>query len=296
MPALILMKREEFASLAPPNTVESVTIIRALWRRRIEVCLVALLAMIVGWALAYGMSFPPESRTYKVGVATTSILVDTPKSQVVEIDPKGSDTLASRANVLVNLMVDGEIKDAIARRVGLPPKQLIASSQSPGNAAPATPLNATSHALMTSVALTSDMAELPIIRVETQAPNVQQAIKLGNAAVAGLGDYLNAKAADETVSDTRRLRVRALGTAQGHDSTRGPGRMMALAAAAVVFLAGCAIILAMSALVRGWHAALAAEQNADWREITVDTIADGDAGEQSAWPAQHNQSAKLRAW
>jgi hypothetical protein len=276
--------------------VESVTILRALWRRRIEVCLVAVLAIATGWALAYGMSFPPKSRTYTVGVATTSILVDTPKSQVVEIDPKGSDTLASRANVLVNLMVDGEIKNAIARRVGLSPEQLIASSQAPADAAPATPLTARSYAFMTSVALTSDMAELPIIRVETQAPNVKQAIKLANAAVTGLGDYLDSKAAAETVSDTRRLRVRALGTAQGHDSTRGPGRMMALAAAIFVFLAGCAIILAMSALVRGWRAAVAAEQHVDEHAVTADAIADDDALEQPVWPAQHNQPTKLRAW
>ncbi len=276
--------------------MDSVTILRALWRRRIQVCLVALVAITTGWMLAYRISFPPERRSYDVGVATASILVDTPKSQLVAIDPKGSDTLASRANVLVNLMVDGEIKDAIARRVGLPPKQLIASTQSNGDAGPVTPLNARSHAFTTSVALTSDMAELPIIRVQTQAPDVQQAIKLANAAVAGLGDYLDSKAADETVAYKRRLRVRALGTALGKEAARGPGRMMALAVAVFVFLAGCALMLAVSALVRGWRAAAASEQELGDDEATTDAFSDDEAAEEPAWSARRRAAAKLRAW
>ena len=60
-----------------------------------------------------------ERRSYTVGVANASVLIDTPKSQVVEVAPKGSDTLGPRANVLANLMVDGEIKNAIAARAGL---------------------------------------------------------------------------------------------------------------------------------------------------------------------------------
>ena len=45
------------------------------------------------------------------------------------------------------------------------------------------------------------MAELPIIKVQTQAPDVSQAIRLANAAVEGLSDYLDTKAADESITD-----------------------------------------------------------------------------------------------
>jgi hypothetical protein len=247
----------------------SVTILRELWRYRISVCAAAFMAITVGWLVAFGASVPPKSRSYKVGVATASVLVDTPRSQVVEVAPEGSETLGERANVLANLMVDGEIKDVIARRAGLAAKQLVATATAGGAASttePATPLNARSHALTTSAVVASDSADLPIIRVQTQAPDVSQAIKLANAAVTGLSSYLDAKAATETVPAARRLRVRALGVAQGHEAARGPGGMTAGAVIIFLFAAGCGAILALSALIRGWRAAVASEQeeSADW--------------------------------
>jgi hypothetical protein len=275
--------------------VGSVTILRALWRRRIEVSLVALLAIGAGWAVCYRLSLPPQPRGYSVGVANASLLVDTPKSQVVEVAPRGSDALASRAGVLASLMVDGEIKNAIAQRVGLPPKQLIASSS--GIAGPVTPLNARSYAYTTSVALTSDMATLPIIRVQAQAPDVQQAIKLANAVVGGLGQYLDSKATDEAISDTRRLRVRALGTAQGEEAARGPGRLMALAVAFVVFMAGCATVLAVSGVVRGWRAAAASEQGNIEPGATPRISPEDEVAERGDWPVRERSAAtKLRTW
>jgi hypothetical protein len=239
--------------------VDTVTILRSLWRLRVAVCIVAALAIVIGWMAAYRLSFPPERRAYSVGVASVSILVDTPKSQLVDVDPEGSDTLASRANVLSNLMVDGSIKNLIAHRAGLPADKVIASTATDAAAAPPK-LHAGSHSLTTSMALTSDNAELPIIRVQTQAPDVPQAIRLANAAVAALGEYLDSRAVAETISDARRLRVRPMGTAQGHTAMRGPGRMLAIAAALLVFLAGCALILVMSALIRGWRVSVTLEE------------------------------------
>ena len=91
--------------------MDTVTILRDLWRRRLLVVGVAIVAVLVGVAVMYKVSFPPklESRKYEVGVATSSILVDTPNSQVVEVAPKGSDTLGVRANLLASLMTDGVI-------------------------------------------------------------------------------------------------------------------------------------------------------------------------------------------
>ena len=102
--------------------MNSVTILRNLWRRRMLVAVAGFVAFAAGWLFAFGpaLSFPPKPRGYTVGVATANLLVDTPRSQVIEVAPKGSDTLAARANVLANLMVDGGIKDAIAKRAGLP--------------------------------------------------------------------------------------------------------------------------------------------------------------------------------
>jgi hypothetical protein len=281
--------------------VASVTILRELWRRRIAVAVVAVLAAAVGWTLAFGSSFPPKSRAYKVGVATTSVLVDTPRSQVVEVAPAGSETLGQRANVLANLMVDGEIKDVIARRAGLPSKRIVASSGIDDPAAPAVELNQQSYALNTSVVVNSDLAQLPIIRIQTQAPGVTQAIKLANSAVAGLNEYLDAKAASETVPDARRLRVRGLGVAQGHSALRGTGRMTAALVFLVLFAAGCGAILAISALARGWRAAVASEReqaegdNSSWDSDVGDGSPDDTAEPRRRRRGRDRTTTKLGA-
>ena len=110
--------------------MDTVTILRDLWRLRRAVVIVALLALITGTAVLYKISFPPEleGRRYEVGVATARILVDTPSSQVVEVAPKGSDSLGVRANLLASLMVDGVVKSAIAQSRG--PARPMSSSAS----------------------------------------------------------------------------------------------------------------------------------------------------------------------
>jgi hypothetical protein len=242
------------------STMEIVPILRELWHRRILVAAVAAFAILIGASLSYHLGFPPKRRNYEVGVASASILVDTPKSQVVEVAPNGSEMLASRANVLANLMVDGEMKNAIAQKAGLPVRKILAFSETAAAANPAPPLNAQAYAYTTSIARTSDMNELPIIRVQTQAPDVAHALALANAAVAGLGEYLDSKATTESVPDARRLRVRALGTAQGQIGVRGTGRTMGVMLALLTFVVGCGLILTISALVRGWRAASVLEQ------------------------------------
>jgi hypothetical protein len=239
--------------------VESVKILRILWRLRAFVALVAILAIVCGWALAYRVSFPPERRSYSVGTANANVLIDTPKSQVIAVAPTGSDTLGARAQVIASLLVDGDIKDAIARRAGVPANKLLAFTESPDNPGP--PLTRKSLSYKTGVALTSDGSQLPIVNVQTQAPTVRQAIDLANDAVAGLGDYLRTTAATEMVPDARRLRFTPLGTAQGHDAARGPGRVMALAVMIFVFFSGCGTILVVSAISRGWRASADSEDD-----------------------------------
>ena len=270
--------------------MDSVKILRALWRLRAFVAVVALVAVVTGWMLAYRVSAPLERRTYSVGIANASILIDTPKSQVVEVAPKGSDTLGARANVLANLMVDGEIKNAIAGRVDVKPKRLKAWVESPDNPGP--PLTRTSLSYKTGVALTSDMAQLPIVKVETQAPTVSQAIRLANAAVEGLSDHLNSKAAVETIADTRRLRVSPLGTAQGHEAARGPGRMMAIGAMMFVFVAGCALLLLVAALIRGWRIAAASEIGDGGPELIAADAQEEEAEEEEDDDAFEPEPAK----
>jgi hypothetical protein len=253
--------------------MEAVTILRELWRRRILVALVALASILAGLATVYTVSFPPQSRSSKVGVATGRILVDTPDSQVVDVQPKGQGTLGIRAGVLANLMTEGDVKAAIARRAGLRPGQLRAGVEIDG-VAPAAIANAAgdpkAHLLTTSPTINPDGTPLPVIDIQAQAPQPSDAAKLAKAAVSGLNDYLNTKAAGEDVPDARRLQVIGFGAPEVNEQTLGSPKVIAVAVTIVVFLLGCAAILVVSRLSRAWRvaAALEVEQTAEEPEMT----------------------------
>jgi uncharacterized lipoprotein YbaY len=242
--------------------VETVTILRELWRRRFLVAIVALVAIFVGLALTYRFSLPPESRKYEVGLANSRVLVDTPASQVVQVDPRGSETLGTRASLIAALMVEGEVKAAIAERAGLPPKRLVAVSQADidSGSVPSSTLNDPDVNLLTTQVFASPEGDqLPIVEIEAQTPTVAGAANLAGAAASGLRDYLDSKAAAENATDRRRLRVAPLGAPQARLEVRGPSRVIAVGSALFILVAGCAAIVGGSALARGWREAAASE-------------------------------------
>jgi hypothetical protein len=242
--------------------MDIVTILRQLWFRRRLVGVTALVAVLVGLMVAYRPSLPPESRSYKVAIAAAQILVDTPDSQVVDVAPTGAETLGARARLLANLMADGELKAAIARRAGLQPRRLLAVAEGaidPQTVTPKASRDPNAHLLTTTVRTNPKGEDLPIVALEAQAPDTRGAMKLAHATVTGLRDYLDSKAAVEQVSDARRLRVSGLGSPQVREAVRGPNHLLALVAAVFVFLGGCGIILLASRLAREWREAEAAE-------------------------------------
>jgi hypothetical protein len=239
--------------------MDTVTILRELWRRRMPVLGVGIVALLVGLLIMYQATFPPKSRQHSVGVATTSILVDTPSSAVVDVAPKGSDTLGVRANVLASVMVDGDVKAEIARAAGLNPADIAGVAKSGGSngpvTTPASPKDPYAPTLTTQVLTDNTQDALPIIQVQAQAQDAATATKLANAAVAGLRNYLSTKAAAERIPDAQRLQVNGLGVSQAHTVSQGPSKIVAVLAMIVVFVLGCFAILGVVALIRNWRAA-----------------------------------------
>jgi hypothetical protein len=236
----------------------TVTILRNLWRLRAAVVVILLVAMFVGTAVEFRISpFPPklESRRYEVGVANARVLVDTPTSDIIAVAPKGSDTLAARATLLANLMVDGVIEDAIAKRAGLNPDKLIGISGSADTDPTAPKPGPKDDTLTAGVAIDGSGDQLPIITISTQAPDVSGAARLANAAIAGLNAYLDSQAAVQGVRPGDRLRVSGLGGAQAGISVRGPSRLVAMIVTLFIFALGCGVLLVVHALMRDWHAA-----------------------------------------
>jgi hypothetical protein len=257
--------------------MDTVTVLRDLWRHRILVAGVGIVALLAGFATLYKVpSFEP--RGYQVGVATARILVDTPTSQVVEIAPKGSESLGVRANLLASLMVDGVVKAAIAERAGLRPDDLFAVSASVSEPVAAPPRNPRANVLTTKVATDNDGAQLPIIEIEAQGPDVESAAKLADAALEGLRDYLDTKAAAQEIPNAERLQVGGLGEPQAGMAARGPKAVFAVFAAIFVFGAGSACIVAFFALVRAWRTASVTEAAAR-HELVPDEVWDAVSDE-----------------
>ena len=236
--------------------MDAVTILREIWRCRLAVGVAAVVAILVGLALTNTFSLPPKSRKYEVATASSRILIDTPNSQVVTVEPRGLDTLGARASVLANVMTEGEVKTIIAGAAGLHPNELHAGVESAGvlpadlSAAAANPK---AYVLTAHTATDPDNVPLPIIEIEAQAPDSAAAVRLADAAVAGLHSYLASKAANESVPNERRLQVTGLGAPQVDQDIRGPKRIVALGVAVFLFLCACAGILVLSRLAPGWR-------------------------------------------
>lgn len=242
----------------PEHMPTTVTILRSLWRLRAMVAVVFVVAVIAGACIGFRLSlFPPgvHSRQYEVGVASARVLVDTPTSDLIDVAPKGSDTLAGRATLLANLMVDGVVENAIAKRAGLRPDELIGVAGSAENDPTAPKPGPRDHMLTTSVALDGSGDQLPIIMIDTQAPDVKGAERLANASVAGLKAYLDSQALVQSVPQGRRLRVTGLGAAQAGVGKRGPSHMLALIVMVFIFAIGCGVVLIVQALLRDWQTA-----------------------------------------
>jgi len=237
--------------------MQIVTILRELWRLRLLVVLTAIVAVIVAINVAYEVSPSSiESRKYSVGVATARILVDTPDSQVVEVAPEGSDATGVRANLLANLMVEGEIKTEIAHRAGLRTEDLDGVAKTAAlPAASSAPPDPRGYVLTTDVLSSQDGERLPIIEIEAQAPDAAKAAAHADAAIDGLREHLDSKAAADQVKAGERLQLNPLGTPQARDVVRGPRMALAIAAGLFIFLLGCAAILGFFALVSQWRAA-----------------------------------------
>ncbi len=283
----------------------TVRILRGIWRLRRYAPGVCVVALLAGVFATHTVSFPPKSKSYDVGVATAQILVDTPQSQVVgdssSVSAAGAQTLGTlgvQANLLAGLMVEGPIKTDIAQRAGLKPNQLIGSSaavtvpsasgsgSTSGASSISVPSGQNVYALTTQI-LTDSAGQntLPIIEIDAQAPDEAKAVRLANAAVAGLQDFVNSEAAVERIPDGDRLSITSLGISQAGTQTHGPSQLIGVLVALVVLLLGFASIHWVKAVIRGLRRAsererlgLPLEDEAEWAPYEPGSPVDPERG------------------
>jgi hypothetical protein len=277
--------------------MQTVTILRQLWRFRVLTALIGMVAILAGVLVVYSVKGPFSfvSRQYQVGVATSRMLVDTPDSQVVDVMPKGADALGVRANLLANLMVDGVVKAQIARRAGISPDSFYGIAESGSGPTPKVPSGRKVVVLKTRLLTQSDGTPLPIIEIEATAPDTARATALADGAVSGLQDYLDTKAAEQSVSDGRRLRVSGLGIAQAHEQTRGPSAALGVISALLVFCLGSGALLGIATLVRALRETPAATEAETETDASADAVAEGDEDDDAGAAGDTPESGLWRA-
>jgi hypothetical protein len=243
--------------------MEVLGLARVLWRRRIAVALGAIAAVALAFAIG---NAPPSS----YGVAWTRVALDTPESQLVETNPFGAETLVWRASLMVHLLAAEEPKRALARRVGIPPEQLAvvdpalsapeATDALPSAAAELAAANPAPYVL--TAYMTND--SLPLIMLEAAAPDRRLAARLVAAATEALKNEAQAgettrevpaaeRSRDAFKADTDRLQgfvVEDVAPVRTKAVVSGPGPMVAVAAAIVLFVLWSTCVAVLPRLVR----------------------------------------------
>ncbi|MDA0166594.1 hypothetical protein OM076_40400 [Solirubrobacter ginsenosidimutans] len=261
--------------------------------------------------ISYRVGLPTkfESRSHTVGLATATALIDTPSSQVVDLGGEtGNDpsSLASRASLLASLMTTSPLREEIAKQAGISPTTLIASSIDPaGGAAAAAAAPAVSGAVVTAKDPRANIlkvsipniqsSQVPIIVVNTQAPDAAGAAKLANEAIVVLKAHVTALAASQQVPGARRIVVTQLGPAQAESARRGPSPLISAIIFVFVFLIGCAVILTVLWLRGAWETAAEDEQMpAELAEVEWLPVNNGEPAPIQEAPARKGRASEVR--
>ena len=164
------------------------------------------------------------SGNLQVAAAATHVIVDDPDVSIIDRRALTQDvsTLQKRAELYARLMVSRPVLDAIGRRAGLPSDQISGVARTtadvpiplmePGSEERASQIRDSRAPYR--LELQSDPTE-PLFTVYSEAPTSAQALRLANAAVLGLEDYLRGLAKRQGFDERALPQLRQLGSARG---------------------------------------------------------------------------------
>jgi hypothetical protein len=241
--------------------------LRELWGHKLGLALSVVIAVVATTQIVYGISLSPpgiEGNSLNVASASTHVIVDTPKSTVV--DPRSDvytiESQSNRAVILGNVMASLPVRQYIARRAGISADQIRAEP-------PVTPdqpraMVDSAHAPRVSDILKrpdeyrlSIQADpmAPVLDIYTVAPTTDEATKLADASVDGLRDYLGSVAAKDRTPKLDQVRLEQLGRATGGTINAGAGMQIAILTFLLVFAIACLGVLFLARVRRGWELA-----------------------------------------
>jgi hypothetical protein len=243
-------------------------VLRELWRRRVILAVGIAIAFVAATLMSYSVKpgFPPrlESRQYDSGFASIKVLVDTPRSQAVDVGPdtdseglaRNLPGLSTRAHLLASLMAASPLRDRIAAAADISRERFLAippAGDAPASAgAPNTyGVDPDDRETVTLRVLINET--LPIITINANAPDAATARRAATAAVRELRAYLESVAAAGSVPEAQELDLTPVSTASAGTIRKGPQPVLALAAFMLLGLLSCAVTVTLPGLSRGWR-------------------------------------------
>jgi hypothetical protein len=208
-------------------------VLRLLWRRRIAVAIGAAVALAGAFTL--GRSPTPAS-----GVAKTRVVIDTPQSQLAADAPHGVNTLYWRATLLGMLLGTDAARQQMANELHVPVTQVATVDlELTAPAVPASLPNAATQAASGTSAPyvvnvhTDDV--LPVVSIDTSAPDKAGAARLASAAVHALQNSGSAQATPVVQG----LTVSQVSPIDAREIAGGSGKAKMAAVAVLLFGVWC---------------------------------------------------------
>jgi hypothetical protein len=228
----------------------------------------AILATV--WTL-YKVELSPfsiRSRTMTMATARTQVVVDAPRSAMLDLKA-GADfvSLRDRAILLGNVIASSPVRDDIGRRVGISGGLIeIAAPRTPER--PRSVVGSVTERKTTDILRSNEQYRLsiqasptvPMLDIYAESQDAQTAAGLANATVDSLQDYLDDLARKDGTPPRDQLRVRQLGRADGAVINGGVSLQAGFLAFLLTFGAGCATVVLVHRIRQGWHVAALADR------------------------------------
>ncbi len=230
--------------------VELNEIFKALWARRLATAAVVVLAVAAAAAVKL------SSHSVPTGAATLQILVDSPSSELANLNQDPAP-LISRAAVFAQVMTSDVVLREIAKAAGVPPRQLTAQGPYGGSGEA---LNTITPAEARSSQLVAEKApyrltflaqqDQPVITVSVQGPNALAAARVADAVYTGVQAYVSKAQQEGATPAQHKVTLRALGPAQAGTVNNGSRATIMVAALLGVLLLGLLAIVGVEGLRR----------------------------------------------
>jgi hypothetical protein len=244
--------------------------LRELSRIPLGIAVSALIAAFAAvWSVASISLAPPRltPRALDMATASAQVVVDTPRSSVVDLRQPTYDILPlkNRAILIGTLMASQAVRADIAARAGLSTDRL--QVVAPRTTQQSRPIEQSGHKKGPGdLVASTDQFRLdvqanptvPLLNIDTQAPSAAEAQRLANAAITGLGDFMNRVATTDHTPTKQEVRLRQLGVTKGTVINNGVQVQAVFVVFVIVFALSCAATVLLSRVRRGWRVAAAA--------------------------------------